>query len=187
VSEHEVRGVWFVSAREEVAHLFGAGSFEVLVAALPARHQQTLLEADPSSWYPEAALQACLRGLRFRAAGEPGIGFGELLERCTERGLGRFFSAVLPLTSARFVLDRVPMLWGRIRRGPGFVTVEHEDAGATMLRYRDFPYFADPVYEELTVCSLRALVRTCTGRDPEITVVRSADDALDVRVIHTEG
>ena len=185
MTDHEVRGVWFVSAREEVLDLFGEGAFEVLVASLPARHQHTLIDADPSKWYPEDALQACLQGLRLRAAGEPTIGFGALLERCTERGIGRFFSAVIRLTSPRFVLDRVPMMWNRIRRGSGSVSVEHEDATTTMLSYRDFPYFADPIYEELTVCSLRALVRTCTGRDPDVTVVRSTDDALDVRVVHS--
>lgn len=179
-----MRGVWFVSAREEVVALFGEGAFEVLVASLPARHQHTLLEADPSKWYPEGALQACLRGLRLRVAGEPTIGFGEVLERCTERGLGRFFSAVIRRTSPRFVLDRVPMMWKRIRRGPGYVTVEHDGPDATLLAYRDFPYFADPIYEELTVCSLRALVRTSIGRDPDVTVVRSSDDALDVRVVY---
>lgn len=181
MSEHEVRGAWFVAAREEVAERFGPQALEVLLAAVPAVHQRTIREATARDWYPEAALQACLHSLRLSLAGGHRLRFGELIEACTERGVGRFFTALLKLAPPRFVLSRVPEMWKSIRRGPGFVTVEHGD-GSSLLRYQAFPYFRDPVYEELTTNSVRAIVRLCAAVEPTLTVDRVTDEALDLRV-----
>ncbi|HHH28940.1 MAG TPA: hypothetical protein ENK57_11435 [Polyangiaceae bacterium] len=181
MAEHEIKGAWFVAAREEVAACVGQEALEVLVAGLPGPHQKILREATSHRWYPEQSLQSCLRSLRLQLAGHPSVSFGELLERCTERGMGRFFSTVVGFSSPRFVLGHVPRMWGVLRRGPGFVTVQH-GTQSTLLQYREFPFFSDPVYEELTVHSVRALVRRCTDADPTLTIERAGPDALDLRV-----
>jgi len=181
VSEHEVRGAWFVAAREAVAEHFGSDGLEVLLAGLPAAHRAVVKDATAMDWQSEDALQSCLHSLRLQLAGGQRGRFGELLEQCTERGMGLVFSALVKLSPPRFVLSRVPDMWKAIRRGPGFVTVEHEE-GSSVLRYQAFPYFADPIYQELTEHSVRALVRLCTSVDPSVTVERVTDDALDLRV-----
>jgi len=181
-SEHEVRGAWFVAARDEVIARFGQDGLEVLVSAMPAKHQSILREATGNAWYPEVALQTCLHSLRLQLAGGHEVRFGELLESCTERGTGRFFATLLGLSSPRFVLKNVPKMWKSIRRGPGFVTVEPDGPTAMMLHYQCFPFFADPIYEELTVHSVRALVRLCTGTDPLVSIERSTGDSVDLRV-----
>lgn len=181
MTEHEVRGAWFVAAREEVAERFGPDALEVLLNALPAAHRPAVRDATALDWYPEEALQSCLQSLRHQLAGGHRVRFGELLEGCTERGMGRFFAALVKLAPPRFVLSRIPEMWKSIRRGPGFVTVEHGER-ATVLRYQAFPYFADPVYEELTVHSVRAVVRLCAKVEPAVDVERVTDDALDLRV-----
>lgn len=173
--------MWFVAAREEVAARFGSHALEVLVSAMPAVHQSTLRDATPRDWYPEAALQSCLRSLRLSLAGGHRLRFGEVLEACTERGMGSFFTTLVKLAPPRFVLSRVPEMWKSIRRGPGFVTVEHTDS-MTLLRYQAFPYFHDPVYEELTTHSVRAIVRLCASVEPTVTVDRVTRNALDLRV-----
>ncbi|MEZ4340240.1 MAG: hypothetical protein R3B82_26760 [Sandaracinaceae bacterium] len=63
----------------------------------------------------------------------------------------------------------MPEMWKGIRRGPGFVTVEHGE-GATLLRYQSFPYFGDPIYEELyTACARScASARRWSPRSPSI-------------------
>lgn len=181
MSEHEVRGAWFIAAREEVAERFGPHGLEVLLAAVPAIHRKAVTDATGRDWYPEPALQACLHSLRLSLAGGHRVRFGELLEACTERGMGRFFTTLVKLAPPRFVLSRVPEMWKGIRRGPGFVTVEHGE-GATLLRYQSFPYFGDPIYEELTTHSVRAIVRLCAKVEPTVTVDRVTGDALDLRV-----
>jgi hypothetical protein len=180
-TDHEVKGVWFVTARQEVEATFGPEALEVLVASVPSRHRPAVAEPLASAWYPEEALQACLRSLRLDLVSDHSVRFAELLERCTERGMGTFFSALVRVCTPRFILGQVPTMWRQIRRGPGFVEVEHGD-GESALRYRSFPYFDDPVYEELTVCSVRAVVRCCTRVEPELTVERVTGDALDLRL-----
>lgn len=176
-----MKGVWFVTARQEVAETFGPEALEVLVASVPAPHRAVVAEPLASAWYPEEALQACLRSLRLELVGGQPMRFQELLERSTERGMGRFFSALIRLSSPRFVLGQVPTMWRHIRRGPGFVEVAHGE-GESWLRYRDFPYFDDPIYEELTVCTVRSVVRLCAKVDPDLTVARVTGDRLDLRV-----
>lgn len=176
-----MRGAWFVAAREEVSARFGPDGLEVLLGALPAAHRATVRDAKGREWYPEAALQACLRSLRLSLAGGHPVRFGELIEASTARGMGRFFGALVRLAPPRIVLGRVPDMWRSIRRGPGFVTVEH-DEGGSWLRYQAFPYFADPLYEALTEHSVRAVVRLCAEVEPVVSVDRVTDDALDLRV-----
>jgi hypothetical protein len=183
LSAHEVKGVWFVTARREVEATFGPEALEVLVESVPSRHRAVIAEPLPSAWYPEEALQACLRSLRLDLSSGSAVRFTTLLERCTERGMGSFFSALVRMSRPRFVLGQVPTMWKRIRRGPGFVEVEPGDT-ESRLRYQAFPYFDDPIYEELTVCSVRAVVRLCTKVEPELTVERVTADALDLRVRH---
>lgn len=181
MAEHEVRGAWFIAAREEVAARFGADGLEVLLNAAPAIHRPTIQLSTSRDWYPEEALQACLHSVRLSLAGGHRVRFGELLEACTERGMGSFFGTLVKLAPPRFVLSRVPDMWKSIRRGPGFVTVEHGD-DATVLHYQAFPYFDDPIYEELTTHSVRAIVRLCAKVEPDVVVDRVTHDALDLRV-----
>ena len=89
------------------------------------------------------------------------------MEGCTEIGVSRFFRVLLRLSTPGFVLRQVPTMWRHIRRGRGEVRVREED-GAFVLEYSDFPWFADPLYEHLTVGSVRALVRIATGKAPTI-------------------
>lgn len=178
---HEVKGVWFVTARKEVEASFGADALEVLTQAVRAPHRAAIAEPVASAWYPEEALQACLHSLRLDLVSGQAVRFGEVLERCTERGMGTFFSALVRASTPRFIIGQVPTMWDRIRRGPGFVEVEHGD-GESLVRYQRFPYFDDPIYEQLTECSVRALVRVCTKQEPEVSVERVTKDELDLRV-----
>lgn len=181
MSAHEVKGVWFVTARREVEETFGPEGLEVLVQSVPAEYRGPIAEPIPSEWYSEEALQAALRSLRLDLAGAHPVKFTELLENSTVRGMGTFFSALVRASTPRFILGQVPTMWRRIRRGPGFVEVEHGE-GESLLRYQSFPYFDDPIYEQLTECSVRALVRLCAGVEPEVSIERVTADSLDLRV-----
>ncbi len=181
MTAHEVKGVWFITARAEVESTFGKDALEVLVESVPSKHRKIIAEPLTSEWYPEEALQACLRSLRLDLMRGESTRFAQFLERCTGRGVGTFFSALLRMSTPRFVLGQVPTMWRHIRRGPGFVEVEHGEH-QSVLRYQSFPYFDDPIYEELTVASVGAVLRVCTKSEPDLTVDRVTHDALDLRV-----
>ena len=180
MSPHEVKGIWFVTARAEITESFGPEALEALIESVPVTHRGALADPLPSAWYAEETLQVCLQGFRRELARGSQARFGELLERCTARGVGRFFSALMRVSTPAFLLGQVPTMWKRIRRGPGYVEVAHDDDG-TLLRYRSFPFFADPIYEELTVSSVRSILTTCTGAAPEVFAERVGDDELDLR------
>lgn len=173
----EVKGAWFVSAQ---AFLEAERALPAVLAAVPPPHRAALAEPSPSDWYPEAALQATLAAMRRVHAPTP-TAFVDAIDTCTVIGTSRFFRALLALSTPAFVLRRVPTMWAKIRRGAGEVAVETHD-GEALLRYRSFPWFADENYRLLTVGSLRAVVRTTTGRTPLVEITDAVDDALDVRV-----
>lgn len=174
----EVKGAWFVAAR---AWLESRGSLEATARALKPDAREALLQPIPAAWYPEPVLQASLTALRDVVAPERAQ-FVAAMDACTAIGISRFFRALLRVASPGFVLRQVPTMWRHIRRGDGHVAVEAGDGRGT-IRYSQFPYFADDNYRLLTEGSLRAVVRTCTGREPRVALVRATNDALEVEIL----
>lgn len=173
----EIKGAWFVAAR---AWLDERGLLESAAASLRPEVRAVLLEAIPASWYPETTLQEAMSGVRPVIARTPEQ-FVDAMDGCTVIGTSRFFRAMLRLASPAFVLRQVPTMWRHIRRGEGRVEVS-VDNGRARITYSDFPFFADENYRLLTEGSLRAVVRTCTGRDPRVSVQRITNDSLTVEV-----
>ena len=174
----EVKGAWFVAAR---AWLEARGSLEATARALRPDVRQVLLEPIPAAWYPETTLQASMQALRDQVAPERAQ-FVAAMDACTEVGTSRFFRALLRMASPQFVLRQVPTMWRHIRKGDARIHVETEERRA-VVHYASFPWFADENYRLLTEGALRALVRTCTGSTPKVTILRASDDALDVEVL----
>lgn len=178
----EVKGAWFVAAR---AWLDDRGALEATAQVLPRDVRTALLEPIPASWYPEELLQEALRGLRENVVPDA-AGFVDAMDGCTVIGTSRFFRAMLRVASPGFVLRQVPTMWRHIRRGDANVAVKLHDDKA-QIAYSGFPYFSDENYRLLTEGSLRALVRTCTGRDPKVALLRSTADSLNVEVRWNPG
>jgi hypothetical protein len=146
-------------------------------------HGQLLEDAIASEWYPEEALQAALQALRTELAGDNDPRFAAVVRDMVGSGIGRFFRLMLQLGSARFVLRKVPVLWDRVQRGPGSVTVDDRPDRA-VLHYRSFPYFSDPNYPLMTGASLQAMVEASIGRLPDVNVLGRGHDWLDIEVVH---
>lgn len=173
----EVKGAWFVAAR---AWLEERSALDAVAQLLTRDVRTALLEPIPASWYPEELLQDALRGVR-DAVVPDAAQFVDAMDGCTVIGTSRFFRAMLRVASPGFVLRQVPTMWRHIRRGDATVAVNLHDDKA-QLTYSGFPYFSDENYRLLTEGSLRALVRTCTGRNPRVTLLRSTADSLNVEV-----
>jgi len=173
----EVKGAWFVAAR---AWLEERSALDAAAQMLPREVRTVLLEPIPASWYPEESLQDALRAVRDVVAPD-GNDFVDAMDGCTVIGTSRFFRAMLRAASPAFVLRQVPTMWHHIRRGDANVEVKVEDEKA-LVAYSSFPYFSDENYRLMTEGSLRALVRTCTARNPKVTLLRSTADSLNVEV-----
>ncbi len=180
VMASEVKGSWFVSLKA----CLEAGNGEELhrvVAVLPREHREALSDPIASHWYPEDALAAALKAVNDELAQGNRSRFVDRMDAFTEVGVSRFFRVMLRVSGVRFVLRQVPTMWRQIRRGDGEVEVV-DVPGGVEVRYSRFPRFADPLYEDLTVGSLRALVRVCVGQATEVTVTARSPDSLSVRI-----
>lgn len=179
---HEVKGIWFASGRAFLVANYDEATYRGLLREM-GEWAPVLDEPDHSEWYPEAALQTMLRAIDTSLAHGDSDAFTTIMRRSTHHGIGKFFRILMRLGSAAFVLRKVPVMWARIRRGPGGPTVDSE-LERSIVRYGDFPYFDDPLYRLLTVGSLQGLVETSTGQIPVVNVLEHGPAHLDVEVIH---
>jgi hypothetical protein len=177
----EVKGVWFVAARDYALEVHGPSAVEQLIAESPAKYRDIYAAPIASAWYPEDALQEALSMIHELVAQESDFLFEQIIEGCTVKGVNRLFQMVMRLSSPGFVLRLVPTMWRQIRRGAGQVDVTTYD-GFTELRYSEFPWFHDRLYRHLTIGSLRALVKLCTREGPRIEVLEHGRDSLALRI-----
>jgi hypothetical protein len=178
---HEVKGVWFATAKRYMAERFGVAILDEVAAGMGERHRAAILAPLASHWYPEESLQQGMSSMsRVLAGGDPAR-LEAVLEACTDVGINHFFRALIRLGSPPTVLRKVPTMWNVIRRGEAVVTVDANDERA-LVRYERFPYFADPNYRILTVASLRTLVRICAAREPHVDITAYEKDALSVTI-----
>ncbi len=178
---HEVKGSFFVIARKLLRERYADREPEFMAALTPevrATYEDTLA----SQWVPEEHLQEMLGALRSVVARGELARFETLLEESVEMGVHSFFTALLSLASAGFVLRRIPVLWKLIRRGGSRVRVEKHAEG-TLVCYEAFPYFDDPVYEALTRSSIRVLLRL-TGEEGTVRVVQRTATHLHILGVH---
>ncbi len=158
------------------------GDLDRMLDRMPSEHRGALEGSLTSQWYSEEALASALRAIDLELTRGDTAAFVDIIDACTEIGVSRFFRVLLRISTPRFVLRQVPTMWRQIRRGDA--TVEIVDVGDDVeVRYGAFPFFAEPLYELLTLGSLRALLRTCTGTNPRLEIAHRSSDALTVRVV----
>ena len=177
----EVKGIWFSSLWGYLHETESGAAIQRFVDDLPTDVQSVVRDPLVSQWYPEHAFASVMHSVHGVLACGSDRAFEKLIEGATVHGTGRFFRALLHLTTPAFIVSKIPVLWGRMRRGPGLVRIE-ASPGRTLVRYSEFPYFDDPVYPLLTVGSIRGVARTAGGRASSVQIVDKTGDALDVEV-----
>jgi hypothetical protein len=181
VTHSEVKGIWFDSAARWLRRTRGPDAAARLDALVSEAHRGILLDPVVFDWYPEAALGDLLAAVRVELTDGSAGAFVHIIEEITLDGVGRFFRLVLSLASPSFVLRKVPILWGRMRRGAGRVEVD-ATLQRVRLRYRDFPYFDDENYRLMTVATLGGVCRAAGAKAPSVEIVAWTADSLDVDV-----
>lgn len=177
----EVKGVWFVAARDYARELHGEDLVTRMVAASPEPYRDIYASPIASAWYPEAAFEQGLIVIYDVMTEGNDMMFERIMEGCTEHGINRVFRMLLRASSPSFVLRRVPTMWRQLRRGAGHVDVQQVE-GESFIRYSELPWFHNPLYRMLTVGSLRALVRVCTGEAPRIEVLEHTRSTMSLHI-----
>ena len=180
VHPSEVKGTWFVTLRSWGEQELGE-SLESIAAEMP-RYGELVAQSEQRDWYPEEALHELFEVLFIRA-GSPER-FVEMSRSVSREGVGRFFRALLGLSSARFLLKQVPTMWGRLRRHDGAVVRVESHPDHSIVRYSNFPWFRYAVYRHFTLGSLSALAQLAEASAGKVGLVDHRDDAVTVRVEH---
>lgn len=177
----EVKGMYFVAARQHLLDRHGAEALARAVAAMPALHQQALLDPLASAWYPEEALHDAFVAVFDQVCRRDEAAFLEMLEEATRVGMNRFFRVLVGITTPSFMLKRYPVLTKQLRRGSTRVEVEVRD-GKASIRVAALPFADDKLYQIAFVAGLNVLFDVMIARRPRTRVhaVSSRGFVIDV-------
>ena len=178
----EVKGSWFVSARAHLLDAMGEAGIEGVVARM-GEHAECLRDPLSGRWYPEIALQTLLHALDDEL-GNDKAKFEAAMMGATRQGVNTFFKTLLSLTTSRFLLRQVPVLWRMLRRKDGATIKVESEGQASVVHYSDFPWYEDPLYRRMAVATLKAMVELNAGVVPEGRVVDWSRSSLTVRIEH---
>lgn len=105
--------------------------------------------------------------------------YQDFARRLAAAGISRFLKIFLSLTSARFALRRVPVVWNHLRRNAGAVKVGREDGGLRLI-YAGFPFFSHEAYRLLSAANCEALAKAADGRALHARVETWSRDSLEL-------
>jgi hypothetical protein len=182
-SRHEVKGVWFVTTKAYVEEAHGLERLRAVAERLQPNVRKVLEEPMASEWYPEEHLQALLHALNDELAKGDPERFMREVRGASEKGLHRFFRALVRLSTPSFILRQAPTTWKVLRRGPGTMR-SFPVADGTAIEYRRFPYYYDELYRLMSIATITALVEICAGGPVPVTITRWTSDELDMHVRH---
>ena len=138
----QVKSLTFVTLRNELQTRFvqevgQQASRRLWDAFLPAT-RTTLESAEPGEWIDEVIMLDVMRCLLEVGFEGDDVRYSSFLRAVGAAGVSRFLKIFLSLTSASFVLRRIPTVWSHLRRNAGIVTTTRH-AGGVRLLYTGFP------------------------------------------------
>ncbi|MEB2310903.1 MAG: hypothetical protein OZ921_21810 [Sorangiineae bacterium] len=175
----EVKGVYFVSARDALVERAEPGALARVTAALPEATRRVFEEPLTSGWYPEVALHDLVTAIWSEICDRDRERFLEFLEFALTLGMKRFFRALLGVTSPGFFLRRYPTVFSAIRRGPPHVTVEVERTSAT-IHVHDMPYSDDPLYHLVYEAGFNVFFLLMKRTRPRMRLMGASATALTI-------
>lgn len=174
----EVKGLTFVTARRHFVETLGEPAFEALIAKLPTRTRALFSDAKINEWYPEGELRRFIHLVHRELAEGDDARFLVIARELAGAGISSFFRMILGLTSGRFVLKKIPVLWRRLRRGPAELSVETAEDGRILIHYENFRYCRDPIYRLLSIANCQAAVVAATKKVPAAEVLEHAGSSM---------
>lgn len=165
VGRPQVKTLTFSTLAGVLPQRFEAPHLAKIRGALTGPTREILDAGQPGSWVDEAHMQELLEVIYEVGLDREDEAFNEFCRTVALEGIGRFMKIFLTLASDRFVLRRIPVVWGRLRRCAGTVTAE-SGPGYVRLHYAGFPFFNSHLYRILSTANCQALVQAATGRVP---------------------
>jgi hypothetical protein len=179
--EPQAKGVWFVTARRQLAETQGEELVQRVAAHMGDEHAYAIIEPLAGTWYPETAFQRAMAAVADELCEGDPERFVDFIEACTVQGINRFLRIILSMTSPAYVLAKMPVFWARHRQHNGRLHVEIGEQRAR-LDYTGFPFFDDRNYRLFVRGVLRKTLEVSSGVRPEVTVRDYAADRLLVDV-----
>jgi hypothetical protein len=178
-----VKGVWFVTARRHLLEEHGTTKLADVARAMKEPHRTALLEAMPSTWYPEDVFQDALHAVMQEVAHHDVLVFSNFIEACTVLGVNTFFRVLLRITSPAFLMRQMPALGRQYRKNDWKCVVEADERRA-ILRWSGCSYLADRAYRLYVVAMLVKCAELCTGQRPRCDVLEHGQDSATVQVVY---
>jgi hypothetical protein len=178
--EYQLKGTWFVTCQRYLEERHGVPALADVVERMRPEFQQALREPLASEWYPEEASLDMLNGMLEHLCGGSRARYAEMMQESTAFGIGRFFRAIVRLSSVGFVLKQAPTFWRQLRRGPGQMVVEPE-GHVYLVRYLRFPFLRHDAYRHCFPAQLAALAGA-TGAQADVRVLNEDDESIAIEV-----
>jgi hypothetical protein len=164
-----VKGVWFVTARRYILEQHGEAELHAVAACMHQDHRAILLEPMASTWYHEDALSDAFHGVMREIARDDPREFARFIEDCTVLGVNAFFRILLRMTSAAFLLRKMPVLTRQYRRND-WTTEVHADDHHASIRYGNCPYLDDSLYRLYAQALLVKVCELGSGKRPRCEI-----------------
>ena len=175
----QVKSLTFATMRDFLPERLGPDRWQRLRDELDPDVLALLDEVEPGTWVAEDHMHQLMAAMYRRALDADDEAFLAVVRGLAAAGISRFMRVFLGLTSARFVLKKVPVVWRQLRRNAGEVESVVEGQ-RVRVRYRGFPYFAEPAYRLLSLGNCQALAFAASSRIPQGTIGAWGGDHLEL-------
>lgn len=176
--EQFVKGLTLHTAVQHLPRVIGGVTWEAMIAKLPEDTRDVLAAVDINQWYPEYHLERMMHLLFEDIALGDREHFLDIVRGLSKAGVSRFFRLLINLSSGRFVLRKIPVLWDRVRKGPARLRSECTDDGRVLIHYENYKYASDPLYRLLSVANIQAVVEAATRKIPTWELVAHGPDSM---------
>lgn len=179
----QVKSLTFVTLRHVLFSSFvgerGDNVLSAVLDNLDLEARTTLQSAEPGGWVDEHLMLNVMETLLQTGFEGDSAAYQDFARGVAAAGISRFLKIFLSLTSARFALRRVPVVWNHLRRNAGAVDVQREGEGLR-LTYVGFPFFAHEAYRLLSAANCEALAHAAAGKAPRAHVESWSTDSLQL-------
>lgn len=179
----QVKSLTFVTLRHVLLSSFvderGQRVLSAVYEHLDREAREMLQSVAPGRWVDERLMLNVMETLLQTGFDGDSAAYQDFARRLAAAGISRFLKIFLSLTSARFALRRVPVVWNHLRRNAGTVEVGRE-AGGVRLIYAGFPFFSHEAYRLLSAANCEALAKAADGRALQARVDSWSLDSLQL-------
>lgn len=165
--------------RSFLPEYFGTQTYDRIRVGLDPQTRTLLEDVEPGDWMEERYMQALMQRIYSTGLRQDDDAYVKFARALAAEGISRFMKIFLSLASERFVLQKIPVVWQRLRRNAGEVTTFVEP-GIVRVCYEGFPFFGDRLYHLLSLANCQALAFAAAKRFPPGRVTAHSKDSLEL-------